>query len=212
MRYLKTLGLAAVAAMALAAFVGAGTASATELCSTNTSPCTGTMYPAGTKIESKLKAGTKAVLTNPITNVTCTGSGVGGATSTTGSSTETVKGSITAFSFTGCSDTFGDTCTVTTLNLPYNAEIHTTEEKANGNGKLTVRSSGKGNPGATVVCGAFINCTFTTALATLHVDGGNPALATALGIPLLRTGGLCPKEANWDAEYEVTTPKPLFVI
>ena len=43
MKHLKMLGLALLAAAALTALLGAGTASATELCSTNTSPCTGTM-------------------------------------------------------------------------------------------------------------------------------------------------------------------------
>lgn len=212
MKHVKMLGLAAVAAMALMAVVGAGTASATELCSTNTSPCTGTMYPSGTKIESKLKAGATALLTNNITNVTCKKSTVTGSTTSTGSSTETVLGTISALTFTECTNSFGENCTASAINLPYKGEIHTTEAASNGNGKLTVSSSGKGNPGATVVCGALINCTFTTALATLHVAGGNPAVATASKISLLRSGGFCPKEAFWDAEYEVTTPKPLFVI
>ena len=39
MRYLKTVGLVAVAAAALTAFAGAGSASATVLCSTTAEPC-----------------------------------------------------------------------------------------------------------------------------------------------------------------------------
>lgn len=41
MKQVKMLGLAAVAALGLMAIVGAGSASATELCSSNTNPCGG---------------------------------------------------------------------------------------------------------------------------------------------------------------------------
>lgn len=39
MKYVKTLGCAAMAAMALMVFLGAGTASGTVLCKTAASPC-----------------------------------------------------------------------------------------------------------------------------------------------------------------------------
>lgn len=47
MRQIKSITLAVVAVFALVALVGATTASATRLCSTNTSPCpAGNIYPA----------------------------------------------------------------------------------------------------------------------------------------------------------------------
>lgn len=63
MKYLKMLGLAAVAAAALMAFVGAGTASAKEgvLCSTTSNPCN-SKWAAGTVIDFSLKG--SAVWTN----------------------------------------------------------------------------------------------------------------------------------------------------
>jgi hypothetical protein len=50
MKHLKMLGLAALAAAALTALIGAGTASATVLCKNNlnTTTCS-EKYPAGTK-------------------------------------------------------------------------------------------------------------------------------------------------------------------
>lgn len=211
MKHLKILGLAVVAAMALAAFAGASTASATELCSTNTSPCTGTKYGSGTTVHTVLKSSTVATLTNPITNVTCTESTTHGTTTNAGGKGVAVTGKITTFTFGGCKTSGGTPCTVTSVNVGtgYNASIAAT---GGGNGTLTVTSSNVGNPGAKVECGILINCTFTTASAALGVTGGNPAIAKANAIPLLRAGGFCPSEAKWDAEYEVLQPKPLFIV
>jgi len=212
MKNLKMLGLAAVAAMALMAMVGAGTASATELCSTNTSPCTGTKYLSGTTISAQLKAGTGAVLTNSISNVTCKKSTVDITTTSSGGSGVAVTGTApktTGLTFSECTNSFGETCTAEVVDLPYSGSVTATGK---GNGSMTVQADGSGNPGAKVVCGSLINCTFKTASATLTVTGGNPAIAAANAIELTREGGFCPTTSKWDAEYEVTAPKPLFVV
>jgi len=209
MKQFKMLGLAAVAALGLMAMVGAGTASATELCSTNTSPCTGTMYPAGTVVSAQLKAGTVANLTNPISNVICQKSTTAGKTTNTGEKGVAVTGTIESLTFTECKTASGVACTVKTLNIPYSASITAT---GSGNGTLTVTSGGTGNPGATVVCGTLINCSFSTASAVLGVTGGGPAIAKANAIALTPSGGICPLESHWDAEYEVKEPNPLFIV
>ena len=88
MKYIKMLGLAAVAAAALMAFVGAGTASATTL----TGPG-GTALSVGTTMHSASEG--KAVLDAPFGNVECesTVHGAvtenGGAGSAVGQLTET---------------------------------------------------------------------------------------------------------------------------
>lgn len=210
MKHLKMLGVAAVAAMGLMAFIGAGTASATELCSTNTSPCTGTKYLSGTSVSAQLKSGTSAVLTSSITTVTCKKSTVTGKTTSSGGKGVAVSGEITGLTFTECTTTNGTACTVNSVNKNYSASIVAT---GGGNGTLTVKKgTGAGNPGASVQCGFLINCTFTAAEPALSVTGGNPAIAKANAIPLERSGGICPSEAKWDAEYEVTAPKPLFIV
>lgn len=210
MKYVKMLGLAAVAAMALAAFAGAGTASATELCSTNTSPCSGTKYLSGTKVAASLKTGTTAVLTAGFGSVSCTKSSMAGSTSTNGSATETVKGSITSLTFEGCTGPFGESCTNPKAEgLPYAAEIHAT---GGGNGTLTVS-------GAKVVveCGFTVNCRFSVATASLTVTGGNPNATAAASKIALTPESIpghenCPTSATWTATYTVTAPSPLFVV
>jgi len=200
MKHIKMLALAAVAALGLLAVAGAATASASAtLCSTNTTPCTGTIYKKSTKISSSLKAGTVATLTAS-TTVTCKKSTVGGVTTT-----DTGHGEINAFTFSECHTTSGQACTVKAVNLNYTATATT--------GALDITPlAGKGNPGALVECGAFINCTFTVNSITLSVIGGSPATIVAKDEKLNGSGFLCPSEAKWDAEYTVSSPNPLFLI
>jgi hypothetical protein len=208
MKYLKMLGLAAIAALALAAF-GASSASATVLCSTKTSPCTGTKYGAGTTLHAVQKSGTKPTLTTSITTVTCDESTIHGHVTNGGSSSTTVTGEITKILFTKCQTSSGTACTVTETTGPWHAELH--YGGTVGNGTLTVKKAAGEDPGATVVCGSLINCKFTTSLATLNVTGGGPAIVAAKNISLARSGGICPETATWNAEYEVKQPNPLYV-
>jgi hypothetical protein len=204
MKHIKIMGLAIVAALAVMAMAGAASASAaTTVCSTNTAPCTGTTYGSGTKIASQLKAGADATLTTNIGNVTCLKSTVAGSlTNSEG------HGEISSLTFTECS--LGSTpCTVKSVNTPYTAQATAT---SGGNGTLTVNAkSGGGNPGASVECGFLINCTFSSTDLVLDVQGGTTPLIKAISEPLSRSGGFCPETSNWDAEYEITTPKPLFL-
>jgi hypothetical protein len=105
MNHVKLPALVAVAAMALMALLGAGTASATVLCKTATSgsPCpVGESY-SGT-IKGSLASGTSAVSKDTSGNVidTCTGGSAEGSASA-GGATSTVTGSTTSLSLTGCS-------------------------------------------------------------------------------------------------------------
>lgn len=221
MKYIKILGLAAIAAMALTAFVGAGTASAakTVLCKANETPCSpANTYAAKTKIVAGLKAGTNAKLkteggfVNP--TVECTTSAVEGETSEIEG--EPLKGKITVLSFGGCSAAGFGKCTATAKNLPYNAAITTdpkSEPETMGDGILTVTSGGTGNPGAEVVCEKIAApCVYSAVSFALTIKGGNPAEVIASALPL--SGGVfpCPPKATWTATYTITSPKPLFVI
>jgi hypothetical protein len=87
MKRLKALGLAAVAAMALTAFLGAGSASATVLCTTTTTPCDSHID----QIEFSAKSATsgKEYSTGGTEEATCTGSSFSGNKTVTGSSTTT---------------------------------------------------------------------------------------------------------------------------
>lgn len=61
-------------------------------------------------------------------------------------------------------------------------------------------------------CGAAINCIFKKAVI-LEVIGGNAATVIVKEpLELIKNEGfICPSSATWEAEYEVTAPKPLFV-
>lgn len=202
MKYVKMLGLAAVAAAALMAFVGAGSASATELCSTNTSPCTGTNYGKGTKIESTLKEG-EAVLTAGFGTDKCKKSTVVGEVEKTNEAGKATTGPITSLTFEECS------CTTTILS----------------NGSLSITGSGTGNgtlssTGAesTITCSG-VSCLFATSGTTIGpVTGGSPAVLAAEAKLPWKTGDasnftctLGSGTGTWKATYKVTNPASLFV-
>jgi hypothetical protein len=192
MKYVKMLGLAAVAAMALMAF--AGSASATIIESGSGQLLKGSAIDASlTGSETaKLEAGS-LVLDE------CTGGTVEGITSNNGSSTETVKGEVSKANLTwsGCSRT---TNTLAGGNL----EIHWT---SGANGTLTATGF------EVTVSTIFGSCIYgfgTTAKNLGEVKGGTPAtLSIKTSVP--KISGPCPSESNWTANYTVTNPGTLRV-
>jgi hypothetical protein len=216
MKYLKILGLAAVAAMAFTAFVGAGTASAANVfCTTLSNPCPSTNEYTG-PITSSLRTGTSAVLTNGVDTVTCTSSSMNGEITTATNASGNSTGKITSVTFSGCTDQNKETCTATAEHVPWHAELVATETagKVNGNGVLTVSNGGTGGPQAKVVCGSFLSCTFGVESTDVDFIGSStsPTIKTT-GLALTRISGfLCPSTANWDAEYTLTKPTSLFAI
>jgi RHS repeat-associated protein len=187
--------------IAVAVF-GTANAGATTLCSANASPCLGTEYQAGTTIEAALVSGTSSTMLSNLGNVVCTSSTMAGKTTTSGGEGKAVEGTVTSLTFSGCK--LGETsCTVTAVNLPYAASATAPE---------TLSLEDEEGVGASVKCSFFVNCTFTTKNAKFQVVGGNPAKAKANGIEMERKGTLCPSTSLFDAEYEIQTPKPLFLV
>jgi hypothetical protein len=200
------VALATATALVIVMSIGVGSASATEFCSTNTSPCTGTMYGPGTKISGKLTTGKTATLTNGITNVICSeGSMAGQMTSTGGAGLTPISGEVTSVTWTKCVTASGTACTVTVNGLPWKL----TGEKT---GENTFKVVVSGSPGVTVVCGFLINCTFSQTSLTLSGVNGSPARVTATAVGLNASGGFCPKTASYDAEYDITAPNPLYAV
>jgi hypothetical protein len=202
MKYVKILGLLAVAAAALMAF--AGTASATRV----TSP-TGTTYGTGSANPIHASAEGHAVLHNPIAKIEC-GSTVNGHLSVNPGPTHAgppvvttpASGPITSLSFENCTNGW-----------------HVT---VNAGGTLEVASLGKEykgtvySVGATVTSTRFgIECRYatteTTKIGTLN--GGSPAkMVIEANIPFHGGSGLCGSGATaWTGTYKVTTPSSLFV-
>jgi hypothetical protein len=101
MKYVKTLGLAVVAAAALMAIAGAGTASATVFCSTTTTPCS-SKWPAGTELRFTVTSGTSGLWKSTAgeTIANCPEGEIKGKMSNTGGATETVKETVAASGLT----------------------------------------------------------------------------------------------------------------
>lgn len=199
MKYLKILGLAAVAAMALTAFLGAGTASASKVIQT-TSGSTDTLG-VGTVIEATLEPETSAFLEDAFgfTAVTCTGSTVKGTLERV-TPTGQPRGSISTLDFTNCG--------------------HTVDVEANG--ELEVRNIAGTTNGTVFSAGAKVkvfntllnqNCTANTGLGT---DIGTlTAAGSPTGHATMDINGLIPLEgcsasnARWTGKYTVTSPTGL---
>ncbi len=204
MKHLKILALAAIAAAALTALAGAGTASATVLCKTTiTTNCalSGQDYSAGTELHLTQEEGTTLTLTTTggVSLKTCTGATIKGATTNTGSSSETVKGVWALWNWGVCSRLF------TTLEIG-SFEIHHIAGTDNG----TLTSSGTNWTTNTI----FGTCVYGTgtALDLGVITGGNPATVDINSvIPKISGNAACPAHGVLHGSFWVTSPKPLYV-
>jgi hypothetical protein len=206
----KRIGLVLVSAALACAALGTGTAAATELCSTATTPCSGTKYLSGNSMVAGLE-GLMVISTN-IDTIDCSESTLGAETTSSGGSGATVvSAKIESLTFTSCSDSFATPCTVTSEFLPTSISI--SGGKASETASFSVSQSSK--LGIHVVCGALVSCTFYREIGTLfsgfNETGGHPALQNT-GLSLSRTGGFCPSIATLSSSYEVLLPWPLFVV
>jgi hypothetical protein len=202
MKYLKALGIAAVAAMVLTAFLGASSASATVLCKTTSTPCGAEWhYSTGTEIHATLKPGTKAIFSASGIIGECSESTIASKTTNTGSASETVDGKIEKEKLTWGSCTAEKTETVKGGLL----EIHWIP--GTDNGTVTMREVEWTSKSA------GISCTYGAGegidLGTL--TGGAESTISVNTIVNVTGGFLCPKTVTWTAEYVVTSPTPLFV-
>lgn len=207
-KYTKMLGLAAVAALALMAFVGtSGAAASAKVCST---AGTGAACAAGHGNEyttQNLAASTGAgvaTLTSGFARVEC-------PSTMTGTSTHGGSGTITALNFAvaSCTSTLGSCTVAKATNLPWNS---TAVKTTAPNGKLEVSST----VGGEFTCGG-VNCQYSAPNAgtkgEVVVTGGEPAKVTATKVPMSKIGGsfFCSATSEWDGVYTVTTPSSLFL-
>ena len=198
MKYVKMLGLAAVAAMALMAFVGAGTASATTLTGVG-----GSILKSGSTITAT-NEGT-VTLTTSFKNIECTHSEVSGKT--TNETGTAVEGKVEVLTFDGVCNCEVKVLKKGTLSITW---------ISGSNG--TLKSSGAE---VTASCSSIfgnVHCIYATNgtdLGTLTGSGTTKSTATmdiaSADIPRLPTSGLCDESANWDAKYEVNSPDELNV-
>jgi len=213
MKHLKTLGLAVVAAAALMAFVGTGTASATptSLCKAPTTPaglpiCEGIhLYPAGTNIHAVLEAGTKLSIPTPNGVVECN-------TATLNAFTEQqtampLGANVNALTFNACEDE-GEPVDVEAVK-PGTLDIEIIDLPVwTHNGTLTLT-------------GTEIKILWTFTGAECFYDAGHAGVLTGGPMatidwsgPLTWTKGnlLCAGgNGTWNGAFTVTSPEPLWV-
>ena len=200
MKYLKMLGFAVVAAMALTAFLGAGSASAQTLYK-YTTPSASDSIAVGTELVFSLGAGTSALLkdTSGGVNDTCTGSEMKGKVGT--NTTTDAGGAISTLTFTGCSHT---------TDVLANGELEIKNIAGTTNGtvvskgaRVTFKSTIFGiscvaNTGAGTTIGTLTGAKSATAQATMDING-------------LIVLEICGGDVTWTGSYEVTSPLGLTV-
>lgn len=199
MKYLKTLGLAAVAAAALMATVGVGTASATTL-EDNLGK-----LPEKSIIKAHLESGTKWKLTTTFKTVECTESELTAAT------TNETGGEVFAnasWTLNGCN------CEVKVLS---SGTVSTAWINGTSNG--TFVSSGFEFTTTCNTIAGNIHCLYrtkSTPLGTLTGSKSTGATATIdineAEIPREPTMMQCTEKAKWDGNYLVENPDTLNVI
>jgi hypothetical protein len=193
-----TKGLAVVLAMAaLMVVVGAGSASATVVCKTSTSPCS-SPYLKGTLFKGTLTPGTTAVFKAGFATIECTQGQGSIETTSNGSATETVKGLTKTLSFGGCN---------ATLNVLKTGagEIHWTSKTS---GTFTAE-------GMEVTASTLgVDCIYGGNISSgITLNGGTkPTISINAKVPLISGGFLCSNPGTMTASLTVTEPTPLYVL
>ena len=196
MKYWMGLAVAATMAAVLAIF-GVGTASATVVCKTKTSPCA-SPYLKGTVFQSVLTPGTTAVFKAGFATIECSEGQGSVETTTDGSATETVKGITKTLSFGGCN------AELTVLKTGQ-GEIHWTT-KTNGTFTVEGMEVRASTLGVTCIYGGAISSGIT-------LNGGEkPTIGINAKVPLISGGFLCSNPGTMTASLTVTEPTPLYVL
>jgi hypothetical protein len=213
MKQLKILGLALIAASALMALVGAGTAAATEtaLCKQPTTPgglprCEGNhLWPANTRIHSEQEVGTKLIIPTPNGVVECKKSTLEAFTEQ--ATWKPLGANVTALTFGECEDA-GEPVDVETIKKgTLDIEIIDLPNWTH-NGTLTLT-------------GTEIRVKWTLTGDECFYDPGDIGTLTGGAMatidwagPLTWTGGnlgCIPGNASWNGFHTVTSPEPLWV-
>lgn len=201
MKYVKMIGLAALAVGALMAIAGTGTASATVFCHTTSSPCP-EKWKAGTEPRFIVKPGTYGIWgdTSGAIAAKCPEGELRGTITNAGSATETVKISVAASGMTwnsveGCIKT--ETLEGGTL------EVHAISGTDNGTVTVTGFKINISILGANCVYGFGVGQT----LGTLTGGKSGSVLLDIKTNFLKKEGGItCPLDLNWEEEFTLEKP------
>ena len=208
MKYLKMLSLAAVAAAALMAFAGAGTATADEICTTAANA--ENMCPAGKlieKVEASLVGSAKLEDTVNNTLDTCTTGSVTITAMTAANGNKTGSADVTGES-TKADITWGTAATpcLFTTDTVIGGIIHGSH--APGGGTTITATS------VEVTVNTLGSCTYGVG-AGLDLgsiaQGGNTLVINKV-VNKTAGGFLCPETAVWNATYKLTNHSAAFYI
>jgi len=192
MNYLKMLGLAAVAAMALIP-IAAGSASATTL------EKGGVVQSGAVAITASAESSIVITDTETMAN-TCSVSSIAGTTAVF--SGEKVRGSLSELSFT--------TCTMSPVTVDVKGGFYIINESGTTSGSVFSTSVSVTVP---TTFGFSVTCTTLaggTKIGTLHGKAGSSEHATLTIAAVLSCGFLMPS-ADWSGTYKVTSPTGLGV-
>lgn len=215
MKHLKSLGLAAVVAAGLAVLAGVGTASATILCSVEgegkgTTCPGGKAYGLNQEIHAVIEPKTNFVLSTMYKIIECEESTIKVKVEEAGGEKKRVFGPVESLTFGKCN------CSITVLK---NGTFETNWIEGSNNGDLFSNEME-----LTTVCTTIfgnVHCIYRTSHAPFGLlKGGNPAkMETVMeneegeGKAFIKvmTNVQCKEYARWFANYEITTPKPLYI-
>jgi hypothetical protein len=200
MNYLKTFGLAAIAAMAMTAFT-AGTASATTL------EIKGVVQNAAVAWSASLEPGTSALLqlTNGSFLDTCTVSSMSGSTTTfSAESSKPIGGPISVLSYTTC----------TNSPVVVDAKGSWSVEWISGTTNGTVKSFGTEVTTPSPI--GNVNCKTGAGVDIGTLTGKSGSIAgdqhATLDISAVLNCGFLAPSATWTAKYLITSPTGLGVV
>jgi hypothetical protein len=209
MKHPKTFGLAAVAAVACTALLGAGSASATVLCSAYQSPCFAkNTYAAGTSVKFAVEAGTSITFKTTASEnlVTCESSSLSTKTKNAGGKEQRVEGELSSLALAGCSSPtaingLGEFSIEYAPQNPIKTRAYLWVSKLEI--QFTVFGAACTYGGSEVYVG-----TLTSA------DPVDPAIPASLHIKTLlpKTAGgfLCPADLTWEGASRASAPEPLY--
>jgi hypothetical protein len=206
MKSLKMLGCAVMAAMVVTAFAGAGSASASVLCKTQTNPCT-SKWTKGTTLEFGLQAGTSALWkekSSGNTLKTCTNATIKGSISVEGNAFENVKLSVPGSGFVWSS------CTTNTETLK-GGEIEIKSITATTNGTVILKGFEFATEFILGKCSYGMGASGTD-LGTLTSSSTGDAVIDGNAL-LENSNGICCPEVVWVEQFTLKSPSgvPLYV-
>jgi hypothetical protein len=204
MKYLKMFGLAAILAMAFSAYLGAGSASATVLCTTKKSPCgAGWDEPAGTVVEASLIGSAIIEDTNGTKIDTCLAGTHKWEMTNTGGAGVAVGQKLLALTFGNCTGP----AQAVTLGTEEEKYIEGSEKNGTMTDKGTEITESSGG----------VSCTYGTGTGTDigQFDGGlEEKDVEEISAALTKTAGgiLCSTSIKWKAQFQITKPKNITIL